>query len=130
MKATAIFFTARSAGPRLGDCVHEGAAAEVFRRKAPLQRIERRKNLLGRRLVGGARAHEAALQIGGDQRVLGREMVIERALADADLGRDGVDADGANALQIEQLVGGLQNPLFHRLWGRRGSHAAETVLFA
>ena len=40
-------------------------------------------------------------------------MVIERALADADFGGDGVDADGADALQVEQPVGGLQDPLFH-----------------
>jgi hypothetical protein len=40
-------------------------------------------------------------------------VIIERALADSDLGRDGVDADGADAVQIKQPVGGLQDPLLH-----------------
>ena len=74
-----------------------------------------------RRLVGRARLHEAAFQIGRDQRILGREMVVERALADADFGRDGIDADGANALQIEQPVGGLEDALLHRRFAGRGA---------
>ena len=53
-------------------------------------------------------------EVGRYQRVLRGKMIIERALADADLGGNGVDADGANPLLIEQPVGGLQNPLFHR----------------
>ncbi|WP_244486044.1 hypothetical protein [Bradyrhizobium viridifuturi] len=57
-------------------------------------------------------------------------MIVERALADADLGRDGVDADRTNALQVEQFVGGLEDPLFHGLFGRRGSHAPAVILFA
>src|SRR5207249_3172466 len=95
--------------PELCDCIHEWAAAKIPGGEAPLQRIEGGEDLLGRRLVGGALSYEAALQIGRDQRVLGREVVVERALGDADLGRDGIDADSANALQIEQLVGGLED---------------------
>jgi len=53
------------------------------------------------------------LQIGLDQRILRREVVVERALADADFGRDGIDAVGANALQIEQPVRGFEDALLH-----------------
>ena len=35
-------------------------------------------------------------------------MIVKRALADADFGGDGIDADGANAAQIEQAVGGFE----------------------
>jgi hypothetical protein len=40
-------------------------------------------------------------------------VIVQRALADADLGGDGVDADSAYAALIEQEVGGLENPRFH-----------------
>ena len=40
-------------------------------------------------------------------------MIIERAFGDADFGGDGIDANGAYALEIEQPVGGFENPLFH-----------------
>src|SRR3954463_14608815 len=41
-------------------------------------------------------------------------MVIERAFADADLGRDGIDAHRPNAPAIEQPVGSFENALLHR----------------
>ena len=47
---------------------------------------------------------ETALEIGRYQGVFGREVVVERALADADLGGDGIDSDGANALPLKQLA--------------------------
>ena len=40
-------------------------------------------------------------------------MIVQRALGNPDLGGDGVDADGADAAQIEQAVGGFENPRFH-----------------
>ena len=47
-------------------------------------------------------------------------MVVERALADAGFGGNGIDTDSANSLQIEQPVGGFENPLLHgRLFGCR-----------
>ena len=114
-------------GAEFGDRIDERAAAKIFGCKTPLQRIEGGENLLDRRLVRRPRLDEAAREVGCDQRVLGRKMVVERALADADLGRDGVDADGADALQIEQAVGGLQNPLFHRLLCKRGGHPTDST---
>ena len=54
-------------------------------------------------------------------------MIVERALADADFGRDGVDADRANSLQIEQPVCGFENPVLHVGFGGQGSHANAWV---
>ena len=46
-------------------------------------------------------------------------MIVQRALADADRGGDGIDPDRTDALQIEQPVGGFENPLFMAgFWGR------------
>ena len=102
LKAIAILSTACLPRPSSATALTNGTAAKILGGKPPLQRIEGAEDLFGGRFVGGARLHEAALQIGRDQRILGREMVVERALADADFGGDGIDADGANALQIEQ----------------------------
>jgi len=55
-------------------------------------------------------------------------VIVERALADSDCGRDGVDADRADAVEIEQPVGGLQDPLFHVGFGLQGSHASRETL--
>ena len=81
-----------------------------------------------RRLVGSAGRHESSSQIGRYQRVLGGKMVVQRALADADLGRDGIDPDRPNALQIEQPVGGFEDPLLHARFCKRGSHATDEAL--
>src|SRR5882757_10044865 len=66
-------------------------------------------------------------------------MVVERALADADFGRDGVDANRANPLQIEQPVRGFEDAVLHgrllhgRPWcgilGGRGRHANTRAPF-
>ena len=113
-----------------GNRIDERAAAKILRRKAPLQRIEGAENLLDRRFVRWTRRHEAPRQIGRDQRVLGREMIVERALADADFGRDGVDADRANSLQIEQPIRGFENPVLHVGFGGQGCHANARVMLA
>ena len=54
-------------------------------------------------------------------------MIVQRALADADFGRDGVDADRANSLQIEQPIRGFQNPVLHVRFGGQSSHANAWV---
>ncbi len=56
-------------------------------------------------------------------------MIVERALADADLGGDGVDANRADALQIEQAVRGFQNPLFHGRFRRGERHCTDLCSF-
>jgi hypothetical protein len=50
-------------------------------------------------------------------------MIVQRALADADFGRDGVDADRANSLQIEQPIRGFQNPGIFAAVRRRADRA-------
>src|SRR5438034_830371 len=60
----------------------------------------------------GGRAREARLQVGGDQRVLRRVVVVERALADAGRGGDGVNADGADSLRIEEPVRGGEDAFY------------------
>jgi hypothetical protein len=54
---------------------------------------------------------EARRQVGRDQRVLGRIVVVQRSLAHPGLGGHGVDADGANPLRVEELVGGSEDAL-------------------
>ena len=54
-------------------------------------------------------------------------MVVERALADADLGGDGVNADGADALQVEQPVGRLEDALPGLGNGLRPFHAGLAI---
>ena len=53
----------------------------------------------------------AVVEIGGDQIILALEMVIERTLGDTRLLRDRIDADGADALAIEQAVGRFDDAL-------------------
>src|SRR5450631_228372 len=104
-----------------GNRVDERAAAKALIGEAALQPVEGAENLFCGRLVGGRNRPEPALEIGRYQLVLRRKVVVERALGDADFGRDGIDADGADALQIEQPVGGFEDPLLHgRLCG--GGH--------
>jgi hypothetical protein len=57
-------------------------------------------------------------------------MIVERALADADLGRNGVDTDRANPLQIEQPVRSLEDAFLHVRFGGQGSHANARGPFA
>src|SRR5690349_14054622 len=55
-------------------------------------------------------------------------MIVQRTLADADFGRDGVDADSANSLQIEQPVRGFENAVLHVGFGGQGCHANARVV--
>jgi len=94
----------------LGHRVDVGTAAEALARERLLQPVEGAEDLLARRRVGGRDIAEAALQVAGDQVVLGREIGVQRALADVGFGRHRVHADRADALPVEQLVGGGQDP--------------------
>ena len=58
-------------------------------------------------------------EIGGDQVVLALEVVIQRALGEAGLGRDLVDADAADAFIVEQRARRLDDTLAGRLGGSR-----------
>ena len=110
----------------LGDGVHEGAAPEHAGRDGAFETVEGAHDLFQRRPVGGRRGFQPARQVGHDQVVLRRKVVVERALADADLGGDRVDPDGANALAVEQPVGGLEDALLHRCPDVRSRHDALT----
>jgi hypothetical protein len=57
-------------------------------------------------------------------------MVVQRTLADADFGRDRVDAHGTNPLQVEQPVRGFENPFLHVRFGGQGCHANAREPFA
>jgi hypothetical protein len=98
----------------LGDGVDVGAAAEAAVGDQAFKPVEVAEDLLARRGVGGREVLEAPLQIGGDQRVLGRIVVVQRAFADARFGGDAVDADAANPLPVEELVGGSEDALGRR----------------
>ena len=56
-------------------------------------------------------------EIGGDQVVLALEVIIQRALGEAGLGRDLVDADAADAFIVEQRARRLDDTLAGRLGG-------------
>src|SRR5947208_12679780 len=106
---------ARRNVPRIadfGDRVDVGAAAEAAVGEHALEPVEGAEDLLARRSVGGRDVLEARLQVGGDQRVLGRIVVVERALADAGRGSDGVNADGADSLRIEEPVRGGEDAFY------------------
>jgi len=95
----------------LGDRVDVGAAAELRIGEAALEVIEITEDLLARRRIRRCDVLEARRQVRGDQVVLGRVVVVERALADAGFGGNGVDADRADALLVEELVGGGEDAL-------------------
>ena len=101
-----------------GDGVDEAAAAKIPAGETFFEPVEGSQDLFERRPLRGPLLEEAALQIGRDQRILGRKVIVERALGDADFGGDGVDAGGANAGAVEQPFGGVENPLLHRLFLR------------
>src|SRR3954468_23273216 len=52
-------------------------------------------------------------------------MVVERALADSHLGRNGIDADGANPALVKQAIGRFQNALLHGLFCGPRCHCRE-----
>nr|WP_239465805.1 hypothetical protein [Gemmata sp. SH-PL17] len=66
------------------------------------------------------------LEDGQDQVVLGREVGVEGHLGDPGLGDHPVDADGSNAVLVEQPVSGLQET--PPGCGRRGSCAPHVGL--
>src|SRR6267143_129002 len=96
----------------LGDGVDVGAAAEAAVGEHALEPVEGTEDLLARRSVGGGDVLEARLQVGCNQRVLGRIVVVESALADAGLGGDSVNADGTDSLRIEEAVRGGEDALY------------------
>src|SRR5258706_7242302 len=104
----------------LGDRVDVGTAAEAAFGEQALEAVEVGEDLLARRRVRKRNVPAERREIRRDQLVLGRVIVVERPLADAGLGGDGVDADRADALLVEQLVGGgedacrVRRGLMHR----------------
>ena len=100
----------------LGDGLDEGTAIEV-RGTEPLgMPIEDGHQALHRIVTGGFDSGEegalelggAALEDGDDEVVLRGEVIVEGHLRDAGLGEDGVDADGVEAVAIEEPPGGIE----------------------
>ena len=60
-------------------------------------------------------ALEPHLQVLADQPVLAAEQAVEGRLGDAGLLDDAVDPDGVDALLVEELVGGGEQPVTGRL---------------
>src|ERR1700674_5923288 len=56
-------------------------------------------------------------QIFGHQVVLGRKAAIETHLVGAGFGGNGVDPYAADAMAVEQLAGGIENPIAHARLG-------------
>src|SRR2546428_5678682 len=96
----------------LGDRVDVGAAAEAAVGEHALEPVEGAEDLLARRSVGGRDVLEARLEVGGDQRVFRGVVVVEGALADAGLGGDRVNADGADSLRVKELVRGGEDAFY------------------
>src|SRR5258707_5256465 len=107
---------------QFGDGVDEGTAAKGVGRKPTFEPVEITQNLLEQRPIGRLGLDEVTREIRDDQLVLRRKIVIERALADADFRRDGIDTDGPDALPIEQPACGIENPLLHGLLGGPAAH--------
>lgn len=72
-------------------------------RESPFGLVEPLHEAPQRRLV-------ARIKVGRDQVVLAAEMIVERPLRNARLLGDLIDADGPNAIAVEQLIGGLDDP--------------------
>ena len=62
-----------------------------------------------------------------DQFVLAREGVVQGTFGDAGLGDDAIDADGVDALPVEEVVGRLAKPLLGRPAALLGPGHASTV---
>ena len=113
------------AGGRLGGRVDEGAAAVAVAPAGGCQGIEQAHELLGRVLAGGfgggmqLPGPDAVdlLQVGQDEVVLGRKVLVERGFRDAGLGDDRVDAGGPETLRVEEPEGRGQD-LFPGMPGR------------
>lgn len=57
----------------------------------------------------------ARLEIGGNQIVLALEMIVQCPLCELRRFRNGIHADSANALRIEQAAGSIENAVTGRV---------------
>ena len=102
-----------------GGAAHQRATFPARIGRLARHRREHRADLVGN--VVASRVHGlfqrsedrrlAQFQIGDDQRVLGREIIVERRLGDAGPLDDGIDADVADPLPIEEVLRHRQNPV-------------------
>lgn len=109
-------------GSRLGELrgrVDEGTAPVVGSGGALVEQVERgesggdRSGLGDRRALfdGYLPALALAVKVGGDQLVLAGEVSVEGGLGDVGFGDHPVDADGTNALGVEEAGGDLEQTL-------------------
>jgi hypothetical protein len=117
----------------LGERHEKRAAAAAFGLHLLVERVEQRQDALARRPEDrcGRRRQPllvetvGALDVRGDQVVLGGEQPVEGGGGHVGLGGDGVDAGGANAVPVEQLVGHRENVL-----ARLGGSTSRAVVGA
>ncbi len=93
--------------------VHERATSKPVVGKASLELIEALQYLLCRWPLGDGNGYETTREIGGDEVVLRRKIVIQGSLADPDFRRDLVHTDRSDAVAIEQAVDRFEDPLLH-----------------
>jgi hypothetical protein len=62
-----------------------------------------------------------------DEVVLAGELVVERTLGDSGVGDDAVDADGMDALVVEQVVRRLEDAVLGRSAALYGSGHPSTI---
>ena len=107
----------RGARHRLGGRVDEGAAAVAVAAAGGAQRVEEADQLVGRVGAGGLGgvvqlpAPDAVdlVEVGDDEVVLGRELLVEGRLGHARLGDDPVDADRPDAAGVEEPERGVED---------------------
>src|SRR6516164_6434717 len=100
---------------QFGRGVDEWAAAEGLGRSPPAQAVEYRQDLLASRGGGVFGRHVLADDVSavriealGDEPALAAELLVQRALGNAGLLAHQIDADGPDALPVEQLASGVQ----------------------
>ena len=79
---------------------------------------------LDRRIEEPVPVVESTIQVGRDQRVLRTEVLVEAGLRHPRLGQDPIDADRADALGVEEPIGGGEQAVRRRGAAGRGRGAA------
>src|SRR5258708_9251697 len=98
---------------QLDDGVDERTTAKLLVGKASLEMNETLQYLLFRWPLGDGNGYQSTSEIGGDEAIFGREIVVQRPLADPDFRSGFFHADPPDALAIKQTVHRFEDPLLH-----------------
>ena len=117
-------------GAGFGDGIDEGATAKIFLVEPVVERAGQRGKTIAAREVrldrSGKHRHPflvAPSKKGGDQRILRREIAIQRHFRDTRLGDDTVDTSGPQAVAVEQPFGHIEDTFARR----RDRHVASRI---